>query len=103
MTPLNTTPVSRTTTAKNSSRPDPVLRFFIPGRDTETIKLLSVPSMKATSLSTSRTALYLCALAFLLRIAAIAISPAHLWSYTIYYDMARQLVSGQGYCLAPGG
>ena len=59
--------------------------------------------MNARSLSTGRTALYLCGLAFLLRLAAIVLSPGHLWAYTVYYDMAKNLVAGGGYCLQPGG
>ncbi len=59
--------------------------------------------MNVRFLSSSRPALYLCALALLLRLAAIVISPAHLWAYTVYFDMARNLVDGGGYCLDPGG
>jgi 4-amino-4-deoxy-L-arabinose transferase-like glycosyltransferase len=48
--------------------------------------------MNVKTLSTGRTALYLCAFAFIVRVAAILISPAHLWAYTVYYDVAMNVV-----------
>jgi 4-amino-4-deoxy-L-arabinose transferase-like glycosyltransferase len=49
-----------------------------------------------------RKAIILCALAFALRIAIVLIWPDHLWAYTVYYDMAKVLAAGGGYCLTPG-
>lgn len=50
----------------------------------------------------TRIALLLCFLAFALRLGTILLSPGHFWAYTVYYDMAKVLASGGGYCLAPG-
>ena len=41
----------------------------------------------------------LCALAFVLRAAGAFLAPAHLWVYTDYFDMAKNVVHGVGYCL----
>lgn len=45
---------------------------------------------------------FLCAAAFLLRIAAMLFGPEHFWSYTAYYQVADTLVHGGGYCMEPG-
>ena len=58
--------------------------------------------MDARALCSSRNVVFLCALAFALRVAAILISPGHFRAYDVYYDMARNLVNGAGYCLGPG-
>ena len=49
-----------------------------------------------------RIAFGLCALAFLLRLAAVVIAPGHFWAYTVYYGMAQTLAGGGGWCLSPG-
>ena len=43
-----------------------------------------------------------CVVAFALRLAAVIISPEHFQAYTVYYDMAKVLAAGGGYCLTPG-
>jgi 4-amino-4-deoxy-L-arabinose transferase-like glycosyltransferase len=50
----------------------------------------------------TRNIIWLCLAAFLLRLAAVLISPGHFWAYTVYYDMAKVLAEGGGYCLEPG-
>jgi 4-amino-4-deoxy-L-arabinose transferase-like glycosyltransferase len=44
----------------------------------------------------------LCIVAVMLRVGAIVISPGHFWAYTVYYDMAKVVAAGGGYCLSPG-
>jgi len=50
----------------------------------------------------TRGALLLCCLAFGLRLGSILISPGHFWAYTVYYQMAKVLAGGGGYCMSPG-
>ena len=38
----------------------------------------------------------------MLRLGAIVMSPEHFWAYTVYYDMAKVVAGGGGYCLSPG-
>lgn len=30
------------------------------------------------------------------------VAPDHFWAYSVYFDMAKTLVAGDGYCLSPG-
>jgi 4-amino-4-deoxy-L-arabinose transferase-like glycosyltransferase len=57
----------------------------------------------STAIPSARIVLIFCAIAFVLRMAAVLISPGHFWAYTVYYDMAQVLAHGGGYCLVPGG
>jgi 4-amino-4-deoxy-L-arabinose transferase-like glycosyltransferase len=50
----------------------------------------------------TQSVVLLCVLAFVLRLGTILISPGHFWAYTVYYDMAKVVASGGGYCLTPG-
>ena len=50
----------------------------------------------------ARAAMILCVIAFALRLAAVAAAPEHFWAYTVYYDIAKTLVTGGGYCLSAG-
>lgn len=43
------------------------------------------------------------ALAFVLRAAAAFLGPAHFWVYTDYFEMAKNVVHGVGYCLGGDG
>ena len=43
------------------------------------------------------------ALAFVLRAAAAFLGPAHFWVYTDYFEMAKNVVHGVGYCLGDDG
>jgi 4-amino-4-deoxy-L-arabinose transferase-like glycosyltransferase len=49
-----------------------------------------------------RSVVWLCVLAFALRLGTILIAPGHFWAYTVYYDMARVVAGGGGYCMSPG-
>lgn len=53
--------------------------------------------------SPAKIALLLSLIAVILRAAAVTIFPEHFWAYTIYYEMARVLAAGGGYCLGSGG
>ncbi len=50
----------------------------------------------------TRNAALLCILAFVLRLGTIVVSPGHFWAYTVYYEMAKVVAAGGGYCLVPG-
>src|SRR5579862_6861243 len=45
----------------------------------------------------------LCALGFVLRAAVGLFGPDHFWAYTNYFEMAKNLVHGVGYCLGDDG
>lgn len=57
-------------------------------------KLVSNPGWAAAGL---------CVLAFVLRAGIAWLGPSHFWVYTDYFEMARNVVRGVGYCLGGDG